>query len=73
MRLRNRIMLSAMGTFTPMQDGTDSEEGIRYYEERAKGGVGLIMTGAMFLNEKTAREGLPLPFILREPSRRLPS
>ena len=39
MRLRNRIMLSAMGTFTPMQDGTDSEEGIRYYEERAKGGV----------------------------------
>ncbi|MFR1052990.1 MAG: hypothetical protein ACLSFB_00275 [[Clostridium] scindens] len=53
MRLRNRIMLSAMGTFTPMQDGTDSEEGIRYYEERAKGGVGLIMTGAMFLNEKT--------------------
>ena len=57
MRLRNRIMLSAMGTFTPMQDGTDSEEGIRYYEERAKGGVGLIMTGAMFLNEKTAQGG----------------
>lgn len=52
MRLRNRIMLSAMGTFTPMQDGTDSEEGIRYYEERAKGGAGLIMTGAMFLSEK---------------------
>lgn len=57
MRLRNRIMLSAMGTFTPMQDGTDSEEGIRYYEERAKGGAGLIMTGAMFLNEKTAQGG----------------
>lgn len=57
MRLKNRIMLSAMGTFTPMQDGTDSEEGIRYYEERAKGGVGLIMTGAMFLNEKTAQGG----------------
>ena len=53
MRLRNRIMLSAMGTFTPMQDGTDSEEGIRYYEERAKGGAGLIMTGAMFLSEKS--------------------
>lgn len=57
MRLKNRIMFSAMGTFTPMQDGTDSEEGIRYYEERAKGGVGLIMTGAMFLNEKTAQGG----------------
>ena len=58
MRLRNRIMLSAMGTFTPMQDGTDSEEGIRYYEERAKGGAGLIMTGAMFLSEKN-RTGWP--------------
>lgn len=57
MRLRNRIMLSAMGTFTPMQDGTDSEEGIRYYEERAKGGAGLIQTGAMFLSEKTAQGG----------------
>jgi 2-enoate reductase len=57
MRLKNRIMLSAMGTFTPMQDGTDSEEGIRYYEERAKGGAGLIMTGAMFLSEKTAQGG----------------
>lgn len=40
-----------------MQDGTDSEEGIRYYEERAKGGAGLIMTGAMFLSEKTAQGG----------------
>ena len=57
MRLKNRIMLSAMGTFTPMQDGTDSEEGIRYYEERAKGGAGLLMTGAMFLSEKTAQGG----------------
>ena len=57
MRLRNRIMMSGMGTFTPMVDGTDSEEGIRYYEERAKGGAGLIMTGAMFLNEKTAQGG----------------
>ncbi|MDO4313284.1 MAG: NAD(P)/FAD-dependent oxidoreductase [Eubacteriales bacterium] len=57
MRLKNRIMMSAMGTFTPMLDGTDSEEGIRYYEERAKGGIGLIMTGAMFLNEKTAQGG----------------
>lgn len=57
MRLKNRIAFSAMGTFTPMQDGTESEEGIRYYEERAKGGVGLIKTGAMFLDEKTAQGG----------------
>ena len=44
MRLRNRMIMSPMGTFTPMQDGTDSEEGIRYYEERARGGVAMIMT-----------------------------
>lgn len=25
MRLKNRMILSPMGTFTPMQDGTDSE------------------------------------------------
>jgi 2,4-dienoyl-CoA reductase-like NADH-dependent reductase (Old Yellow Enzyme family)/thioredoxin reductase len=69
MRLRNRIQLSAMGTFTPMQDGTDSEEGIRYYEERAKGGAGLIMTGAMFLTEKTAQGG---PTIALYNSRAIP-
>ncbi len=55
MRIKNRISLSPMGTFTPMQDGTDSDEGIRYYEERAKGGVGLINTGAMFLSEELAQ------------------
>jgi len=55
MRLKNRISLSPMGTFTPNVDGTDSEEGIRYYEERAKGGVGLIQTGAMFISSKLAQ------------------
>ena len=55
MRLKNRISLSPMGTFTPMQDGTDSEEGVRYYEERAKGGTGLINTGAMFLSDELAQ------------------
>lgn len=51
MTLRNRIVMSPMGTFTPMQDGTESEEGMRYYEERAKGGAGMIMTGAIFVSE----------------------
>lgn len=69
MRLRNRITMSPMGTFTPMQDGTDSEEGIRYYEERAKGGIGLINTGAMFLNEVVAQGG---PTIAFDNSRSIP-
>lgn len=57
MRLRNRITMSPMGTFTSMRDGTESEEGIRYYEERAKGGIGLIQTGSMFITEVMAQSG----------------
>lgn len=53
--LRNRISLSPMGTHTITPVNTDSEEGIRYYEERAKGGVGLIHTGAMFLSPMLAQ------------------
>lgn len=63
MLVKNRIVMSPMGTFTPMQDGTESEEGIRYYEERARGGVGLIITGSMFINEVTAQEAPLLPLI----------
>lgn len=55
MRLRNRISLSPMGTYTPTSLGIDTEEGMRYYEERAKGGVGLIQTGAMFVNKQLAQ------------------
>ena len=47
MTVKNRLVMSPMGTFTPMQDGTESEEGIAYYERRAKGGLGMIIIGAM--------------------------
>lgn len=57
MTVKNRLVMSPMGTFTPMQDGTESEEGIAYYERRAKGGLGMIIIGAMFLSEKTAQGG----------------
>lgn len=55
MRLKNRMIMSPMGTFTPNVDGTDSEEGIRYYEERAKGGAAMIQTGAMFTSTMLAQ------------------
>ncbi len=55
MRLKNRMIMSPMGTFTPMKDGTDSEEGVRYYEERAKGGAAMITTGAMFTSTALAQ------------------
>ena len=43
MTLRNRIYMAPMGTSTD-PDGSFSDRSIRYYEERAKGGFGLIIT-----------------------------
>lgn len=45
MKLRNRMYMAPMGTSTDV-DGSFSDRSIRYYEERAKGGFGLIITGA---------------------------
>lgn len=55
MILRNRIIMSPMGTFTPMPYGMDREEGLRYYEERAKGGAAMICTGATFISTALAQ------------------
>src|SRR5690625_7771745 len=45
MKLRNKMFMAPMGTSTE-PDGSFSDRSIRYYEERAKGGFGLIITGA---------------------------
>jgi len=45
MQLRNKMYMAPMGTSTD-PDGSFSDRSIRYYEERAKGGFGLIITGA---------------------------
>ncbi len=45
MQLKNRIFMSPMGT-TGEADGAYCIDGIHYFEERAKGGAGLIITGA---------------------------
>ncbi len=42
--LRNRIVLAAMGSYMGGADGQISERHTRFYEERAKGGAGLITT-----------------------------
>lgn len=50
MRVKNRIKMSAMGIHYPElinPDGSYTQRGIEYFIERAKGGVGLITTGAM--------------------------
>lgn len=45
MTLRNRVFMAPMGT-TSEPDGALHDRSIRYYEERAAGGFGLIITGA---------------------------
>ena len=50
MQVKNRIKMAAMGIHYPElinSDGSYTERGIEYFIERAKGGVGLITTGAM--------------------------
>lgn len=44
MRLKNRVVMPAMGVSLAQPGGETNEHIIRYYEERAKGGVGLIIT-----------------------------
>ena len=62
-RIKNRLSMSGMGTFTPTTgDQVETESGLRYYEERAKGGIGLIHTGAYFIDSVTAQGGRTLDF-----------
>lgn len=44
MRLRNRIVMAPMGVEIVDDDGRANEGIVRYYEERARGGAGLIIT-----------------------------
>lgn len=43
--IKNRIVMSAMGTLMSNRDGTFSEDEIAYFEARAKGGTGMIIIG----------------------------
>ena len=45
MALRNRIVMTPMGTNLERADGFLGERMLRYYEARARGGVGLVIAG----------------------------
>ena len=47
MRLRNRIIMGPMGTNFGTTDGFSTDRDKRYYAERARGGVAMIVTEAM--------------------------
>ncbi len=44
MELRNRMVMAPMGVEIVDEDGVANEDIVRYYEERARGGVGLVIT-----------------------------
>lgn len=46
MELRNRIVVMAMGVSLAEEDGTVGDRALAYHEEQAKGGAGLIISGA---------------------------
>ena len=41
---KNRLVMTAMGVGVGTPSGKATDEFIRFYEERAKGGAGLIIT-----------------------------
>ena len=51
--IKNRIVLPPMLMGFGQFDGTPTEKMMDYYEERAKGGTGLIMTEITRINDKT--------------------
>ncbi len=57
MTLKNRIMMPPMGTNFGKENGEISAEHITYYEQRAKGGTGLIMLENISINSPEGSNG----------------
>ena len=53
--LKNRIVMPPMASRLALPDGTVSESLINYYEERAKGGVGLIIVEYSYIDDKASK------------------
>ncbi|OPY91533.1 MAG: NADH oxidase [Syntrophaceae bacterium PtaU1.Bin231] len=57
LEIRNRIVMNAMGALLEDLDGSVGERITRYYEERAKGGAGLIVSSHTRVVPHPRREG----------------
>lgn len=53
LKLKNRMVMAPMGTFSENRDGTPSKAQLDYYEARAKGGLGMIITEVQYVTNKT--------------------
>lgn len=58
MKIKNRIVMSPMGLNAGHLDGTIDKDEIDYWEERAKGGTGMIICGCMFITQELAQGSL---------------
>ncbi|MCM3766973.1 NAD(P)/FAD-dependent oxidoreductase [Neobacillus niacini] len=58
MEVKNRIVMAPMGTNSALPDGRISVDEIDYFEERARGGAGMIILGCQFLNADLAQGSL---------------
>ena len=52
--IKNRIGMSAMGLFSANTDGSPSMFTSAFYEDRARGGTGLIIVGASMVSRAAA-------------------
>lgn len=55
LKLRNRLVMSAMNENMSNHEGAPTEYQLAYYEERARGGVGLIITGNAFIDDESSQ------------------
>ena len=55
LEIKNRIAMAPMISNLANPDGTTNETHLRYLEERAKGGAGLIITEYTYVNDRNSR------------------
>ncbi len=55
--IKNRLVMPAMGTGLANEDGTVSDAMLAFYEARAKGGAGLIITEVTMVDGQNGRNG----------------
>lgn len=55
LKLKNRLVMAPMNDSLASADGSVTDRQVRYYEERAKGGIGLIITGNAYVEKEKGR------------------
>lgn len=61
--LKNRIVMTSMGIGLAGEAGEVTDDLISYYEERAKGGTGMIISGIFSIDEVHGHTGAQHPYI----------